>query len=192
MTMNVLEELVQKVKLLVGRCVITASGYDADDLKVDAELLANEKRCKLEFLQQYGFISRPVGDVSGVALFVGGRRANGVVVACNGEEKVLRKKLEPGEVCMLSPHGQQIFLKNDGSVSIVSGNGVIEMDGKLVVSKGVDVGGGLRVKEGVAADGVVSSGLDVIAFKDKPNKVGLSTHIHLTPVGNSSPPTSGT
>jgi phage baseplate assembly protein V len=189
--MNIIEELINKIRLMVGRCVITACSYDSNDLKVDVELLAGEKRRKLDFLQQYGLISRPVGDVSGLALFVGGKRANGVVVACNAEEKKMKKELEPGEVCLLSPHGQQIFLKKDGSVSIVSGNGKIEMDGKLIVSEGVEIGGGLRVKESIAADGAVSSGLDVIAFKDKPNKVGLSTHIHLTPAGNSSPPTPG-
>ena len=177
--MNIIEELINKMRLIVGRCVIIASGYDSNELKVDVELLAGEKRRKLDFLQQYGLISRPMGDVSGLALFVGGNRANGVVAACNGEESAMQKKLEPGEVCLLSPHGQQIYLKKDGSVSIVSGNGEIEVDGKLIVTEGIEAGG------------EVSSKMDVIAFKNKPNKVGLSTHIHVTPSGNSSPPTPG-
>jgi phage gp45-like len=177
--MNIIDELIHKMRLIVGRCIIIASGYDSNDLKVDVELLAGEKRRKLDFLQQYGLISRPIGDVSGLALFVGGNRANGVVVACNGEEAAMQKKLEPGEVCLLSPCGQQIYLKKDGSVSIVSGNGEIKVDGKLIVTEGIEAGG------------EVSSKMDVIAFKNMPNKVGLSTHIHVTPAGNSSPPTPG-
>ena len=177
--MNIVEELINKMRLIVGRCVIAASDYCSNELKVDVELLAGEKRRKLDFLQQYGLISRPMGDVSGLALFVGGNRANGVVVACNGEESAMQKKLGPGEVCLLSPHGQQIYLKKDGSVSIVSGNGEIEVDGKLIVTEGIEAGG------------EVSSKMDVIAFKNKPNKVGLSTHVHVTPAGNSSPPTPG-
>lgn len=190
--MNIISEIVEKLRVMIGRCVITASSYDSDELKVDVELLVGEKRRKLEFMQQYGLISRPMGDVSGVALFVGGKRSNGLVVACNGEEKKMQKRLEPGEVCLLSPHGQQIFLKKDGSVSIVSGNGKIEMDGKLHVTKGMDVDGGLHVADAIKAGGEISSGMDVIAFKDMPNKVGLSTHVHVTPAGNSSPPTPGT
>lgn len=178
--MNILEDLVQKLRLIVGRCIITASNYDANELKVDVNLLAGEKRRALEFLQQYGFVSRPMGDVSGVALFVGGNRANGVVVACNGEEKAMQKKLEPGEVCVLSPYGQQIYLKKDGSVSIVSANGVVDVDGELHVTKGIK------------SDGGVTAAGDVVAFDMKPNMVNLSTHIHVTPAGNSSPPTPGT
>ena len=178
--MNIIEEIINKIRLIVGLCSVKSTSYDSNELKADVELLPGERRRKLDFLQQYGLISRPVGDVSGLALFVGGNRANGVVVACNGEEKTMQKKLEPGEVCLLSPYGQHVFLKKDGSVSIVSGNGKIELDGKLHVTKGIE------------ADGEILSGGDVVAFDKLPNRVGLSTHIHVTPVGNSLPPTPGT
>lgn len=178
--MNFIEEIINKIRLIVGLCSVKSTDYDSNELKADVELLPGERRRKLDFLQQYGLISRPVGDVSGLALFVGGNRANGVVVACNGEEKAMQKKLEPGEVCLISPYGQQVFFKKDGSVSIVSGNGEIELDGKL------------HVTEGIEADGEILSGGDVTAFNKSPKRVGLSTHIHVTPSGNSSPPTPGT
>lgn len=182
---QMLENLMNRVRLMVGRCIIVATKYESGDLNVDVELTAGEKRRNLEFLQQYGLISRPVGDVSGLALFVGGNRANGVVVACNGDESAMKKKLEPGEVCLVSPHGQQVYLKKDGSIALVSGNGIVTVDGKLQVSQDIVSGGAVQAK------------MDVVAFNGLPNRVGLSTHIHPiavgpSGVGPSNPPTPGT
>lgn len=170
---KILESLRDKLRLVVGRCVIIASRYGDDGLNVDVELTPREKRRNVEFLQQYGFISRPKGAVSAVALFPDGNRSNGLVIACDGDGEGVSKNLEEGEVCMISPYGQQIYFQKDGSISIVSGNGVVNLDGELNVTKGVNSGG------------------NVVAFNNSPNKVTLANHVHVTPSGNSSPPTPG-
>ena len=56
----------------------------------------------------------------------------------------------------------------------MSGNGVVNLDGELNVTKGVNSGG------------------NVVAFNNLPNKVTLANHVHATPSDNSSPPTPGT
>lgn len=165
--MNMIQSLIERVRLIVGRCVIVASRYDSGNHVVDAELTAGEKRRGLDFVQQFGLVSRPKGKVSGVALFVGGNRANGVVVACNGEESALRKSLKEGEVCLVAPFGQQVFLKEDGSILLKSAKGIVNVDGEMHVTQ------------------------DVIVFDKKPNQVRVSTHIHGTGVGPSSPPQPG-
>jgi len=89
---SLIEPLMAKLRLMVGRCVISASRYKNGELLADIELVAGERRRNVEFLQQFGFSSRPKGDVEGVALFVGGSRDNGVVIATRGE---CSKKTDP-------------------------------------------------------------------------------------------------
>lgn len=165
--MAAIQSLIERVRLVVGRCVIFASRYDSGNIIVDAELTAGEKRRGLDFMQQFGLVSRPKGKVSGVALFVGGNRGNGVVVACNGEESAIRKNLKEGEVCLVAPFGQQVYLKEDGSILFKSANGIVDVDGEMHVTE------------------------DVVVFSKKPNQVRVSTHIHGTGVGPSSPPQPG-
>lgn len=162
-----IQSLIERVRLIVGRCVIVASRYDSGAHVADVELTAGEKRRGLDFVQQFGLVSRPKGEVSGVALFVGGNRANGVVVACNGEESALRKSLKEGEVCLVAPFGQQVFLKDDGSILLKSANGIVDVDGEMHVTK------------------------DLVVFDKMPNQVRISTHIHGSGAGPTSPPKPG-
>ena len=113
---SLFEPLAKRVALMVGRCVILASKYKDGELLTDIELVAGEKRRGVEFLQQFGFSSRPKGDVEGVALFVGGSRDNGVVIATRGE----CPDLEEGEVRVHSPFGTSMTLKKDGSIEFVT------------------------------------------------------------------------
>lgn len=113
---SLLESIAKRIALMVGRCVILASKYKDGELLADIELVAGEKRRGVEFLQQFGFSSRPKGDVEGVALFVGGSRDNGVVIATSGE----RPDLEEGEVCVHSPFGTGMTLKKDGSIEFMT------------------------------------------------------------------------
>ena len=96
--------------------MISASRYKNGELLADIELVAGERRRNVEFLQQFGFSSRPKGDVEGIALFVGGSRDNGAVIATRGE----CPDLEEGEVRVHSPFGTSMTLKKDGSIEFVT------------------------------------------------------------------------
>lgn len=158
----ILEPILAKLRLMVGRCVILASKYKDGELLADIELVAGEKRRGVEFLQQFGFSSRPKGDVEGIALFVGGSRDNGVVIATRGECPDLKE----GEVRVHSPFGSSITLKNDGTVELVTNSKKFRFVGDI------------------EATGNVKAMCDA-AF------VTLAGHIHPTGVGPSSKPTPG-
>ena len=159
---TILDPILAKIRLMVGRCVILASKYKDGELLADIELLAGEKRRGVEFLQQFGFSSRPKGDVEGIALFVGGSRDNGVVIATRGECPDLKE----GEVRVHSPFGSSITLKDDGTVELVTNSKKFRFVGDI------------------EATGNVKAMCDA-AF------VTLAGHIHPTGVGPSSKPTPG-
>ena len=157
-----LDTILAKIRLMVGRCVILASKYKDGELLADIELVAGEKRRGVEFLQQFGFSSRPKGDVEGIALFVGGSRDNGVVISTRGECPDLKE----GEVRVHSPFGSSITLKDDGTVELVTNSKKFRFVGDI------------------EATGDVKAMCDA-AF------VTLAGHIHPTGVGPSSKPTPG-
>lgn len=133
-----IEPLRKRIGLIVGRCVVLASKYKDGDILADIELVAGEKRRSVEFLQQFGFSSRPKGYVEGVALFVGGSRDNGVVISTKGDFP----ELSEGEVMVHSPFGQKILLKSDGSVNITNKNGgsvVMASGGKVTINNHLEV-----------------------------------------------------
>ena len=135
---GVIESIKSRICLMVGRCAVVATKFADKELSADIELTAREKRRGVEYMQQFGFSSRPKGDVERVALFIGGSRDYGVVVATRGDFPDLKE----GEVMMHSPYGQKVLLKNDGSVNITNKNG-----GSIVMASGgkVTVNGHLEV-----------------------------------------------
>lgn len=164
------DKIISRIKLIVGQCVIQACKYRDGEMVADVELLAGEKRRGIEVMQQFGFSSRPKGDVDGIALFVGGSRNNGVIIAMRGE----CPKLKEGEVMVHSPFGSSVYLKEDGSIEMNSvgdivanpGNGA----GKLIVN------------------GSVEASLDVKA-NAKLAPVSLALHTHTSAAGPTNAPT---
>lgn len=175
---NVLEPILSRLRLIVGRCTVIASKYVSGELEADVELIAGEKRRGVEFVQQYGFSSRPKGEVDGIALFIGGSRENGVVVATHSD---FPEKLEEGEVAVHSPFGQYIWLKKDGSIVAKPTNGK-----SFLVEGALDVRGHVFATDEVAAKCVDAAGTFVNAAA-----YNLSTHKHGSAMGPTTPPIPG-
>ena len=159
---RVLNAIKSRIRLMVGKCLITACKDNAATIS----LLLGESREDVEFYQQYGFSSRPVGSVGGVALFIGGSRDNGVLVASRGDDADMKMSLEPGEVAVHSKFGTAIVLKKDGSVLIKTNGKKTRIEGDL------DVTGDVKA----ICDGVF---------------VTLSGHIHGSGTGPTTKPTPG-
>lgn len=175
---NVLEPILSRLRLIVGRCTVIASKYVSGELETDVELVAGEKRRGVEFVQQYGFSSRPKGEVDGIALFIGGSRENGIVVATHSD---FPEKLEEGEVAVHSPYGQYIWLKKDGSIVAKPTNGK-----SFLVEGALDVRGHVFATDEVAAKCVDAAGTFVNAAA-----YNLSTHKHGSAMGPTTPPIPG-
>lgn len=171
---RLLNPIKSRIRLMISRAVISA----CKDGKVDIGLLAGESREDVDFLQQYGFSSRPVGKVSGVALFIGGSRDNGVVVASRGDDKDMNVDLEEGEVAVHSPFGSKIILKKDGSVLVEP------KPGKPTLVKS-----DLHVVGNVWAVGDFAANSIYIGETMNEGMIHLTRHTHASAVGPTAPTT---
>ena len=170
------EKIMSRVRLIVGYCTVNDSKNSDDGMTVDAEFVAGEKRTDLDFFQQYGFSSCPKGSVDGVALFIGGSRENGVVIATRGG----KQELEEGEVVVYSAFGSSIKLKKDGSIALSPASG------KNVVTEADLLCKGKLLATGDVFAGVTDTGETIVTA----GGVSLQMHMHPTAApGSPSAPT---
>jgi len=131
MITKALEPIKRRVLLTVGRAVITLVN---DSLKLQTNqvsLLAGELR-DLERFQEYGFTSVPLPGAEAIAVFVGGNRENGAVIAtCDRNTRL--KDLNPGEVALYDYLGNFIKLKAGGEINVKSTTKVVVESGKAEV-----------------------------------------------------------
>lgn len=88
---------------------------------VQMQLSQSEVRDKTPRLAEYGFSSHPPVGADAVAVFLGGDRTNGFVIACNHQQYRVRG-LASGEVCVSDDKGQSVLLSAAGIV--VNGGGL--------------------------------------------------------------------
>lgn len=156
----------RRVMLLVGRAIVRLSN-DAGGLQTcQLGLLAHETREGVERLQEYGFTSRPHDGAEAVAVFVGGNRDHGLVIAIDDRRYRLRE-LEQGEVALYDDLGQVVRLRRDGSVHVQASAQVV-LEAPLV-----HVAGALTVSGGVTALAASPSEVSLGAFRDVFNE-----HVH--------------
>jgi phage baseplate assembly protein V len=79
-------------------------------------MLANETKSNIERIQEYGFSSHPLPGSQAVAVFIGGSRDHGVIVAT--DDSRYRIALQPGEAAIYSHEGHTIKLKNGGIIEL--------------------------------------------------------------------------
>lgn len=104
---------------MVSRAVVQLvdDGLKLQGLQVT--MLDGETRDQLERFQQYGFTSVPLPGAEGIALFMGGRRDHGVVIAVE-DRRYRLKGLAPGEVALYHKDGAYVLMKADGSIEVKS------------------------------------------------------------------------
>lgn len=171
---EMLEPIRARIRLLIGRAVIAASKNADGKIMLDLELLAGEKRRSIEQMQQFAFSSRPKGDVSAVALFIGGSRDNGIVIASRGDgPEMTDYELKEGESMMHSPFGQKILFMSDGNIEMKAAAGK-----KIFIKSEVEISENLVVQKEVTSM--------------KTGSVTLSGHNHDSGAGNTTPPIPGT
>jgi phage baseplate assembly protein V len=90
---------------------------------VQMQLSQSETRDKTPRVAEYGFSSNPPDGTDAVAVFLGGDRTNGVVIAC-GHQQYRMRGLASGEVCVSDNKGQSVYLSASGIVVNGGGNPV--------------------------------------------------------------------
>jgi len=109
------EDLRSKVRLMVGRAILLAIGDAGAIQTAQAALLADETHDDMERVQEYGFTSVPLPGAEAVAVFPGGNRDHGLIIAVEDRRYRLRG-LAGGEVALYDDQGQKVHLTRDGIV----------------------------------------------------------------------------
>lgn len=105
----------RRIMLSIGRAVLNAVYDDAPTQLVQVSMLSGEVRDKMERMAEYGFTSVPLSGAQGVAVFVGGDRGHGVVIATS-DPRSRMKGLQPGEVAIYDDQGQSVHITRAGIV----------------------------------------------------------------------------
>lgn len=148
---------------IIKKCADATKG-----LKIfSAEGRVDETLEDRDLFQSRGFSSIPKEGDSVLILERGGLK---IAIATETDD---RPQLEPGEAAIYSSKDSYLKMKADGTIEIVSKNKKITFDGDLEVS------GKIEAEKEISANA-------------KTAPVNLSTHVHPTAVGPTSPPTPGT
>lgn len=115
---------------LVSRAVLRR----VDDSKrmqlVQLMALEGETRADIERVQQYGFTSVPKEGAEAVAVFPGGDRSLGFVIATD-DRRYRLTGLQAGEVAIYSETGSKLVLKTNGDVELTPASGVVKVVGDV-------------------------------------------------------------
>jgi len=102
---------------MLARCTLVLSKASAKIQRLQVRLLAGETKDNIEMLEQYGFTSIPMAGASGLALFMGGDRSSGVVLAV-GDKRYRLTDLNPGEVAIYNHEGAKVVIKEGRIVEV--------------------------------------------------------------------------
>ncbi|MDP3715186.1 MAG: phage baseplate assembly protein V [Burkholderiales bacterium] len=114
---KLLGPMARRMRLAVGRAVVTLVN-DALKLQgVQVALLADEVRDNVERFQQYGLTSHPHPGAEAIVVSVGGNR-NHPVVICVDDRRYRLKSLAPGEVALYSDEGDWVWFKRGRTIEV--------------------------------------------------------------------------
>lgn len=174
---RLIDPLKRRVYLMVGRGRINGTTDSTGLQRVKLEMLAGEVRDLMERLQQYGFTSRPLDGAEGLAVFHGGNREHGLMIACD-DRRYRIKNLEKGEVAIYTDEGDKIHLKRNGLIDVVAATKVkataptvevvastkVILDSPLTELSGdLQVDGSIHSDGGIEADGAIDAGANITA-----------------------------
>lgn len=110
--------LIRRVRLMVGRGVLSLVNDDLKMQGVQVQLLAGEVR-DLERFQDYGFTSVPHGGAEVAAVFIDGNRDHGIAVRID-DRRYRLKGLQSGEVAIYTDEGDKIVMKRGGVIEVTA------------------------------------------------------------------------
>ncbi|MGD9664377.1 MAG: phage baseplate assembly protein V [Novosphingobium sp.] len=163
---RMVEPIQRRVMMAIGRAVLNAV-YDGSKAQlVQASMLGDEVRDKMERMAEYGFTSNPKPGAQGVAVFVGGERGHGVMIAtCDYTCRL--PNLASGEVALYTDEGDKIVLKRGKLIEITTDT--------LVVKAGTKVRFETPLVEGTG-DIIDNAGSNARTMKGMRDRYNVHTH----------------
>lgn len=132
-----IERLYRRLLMAFGRAVIAAIADEAGALQLlQIQLGKDEIRDNTPRFAEYGFTSSPKPGARAIAVFMGGDRSNGAVIAT--DDPRYRIVLENGECSLYDDLGQVVHLTRSGIVMnspldvTVEAGGTLRLAGKVV------------------------------------------------------------
>ena len=110
--------LARRVHLMVARGVLALVNDVTKMQDVQVKLLSGETR-DMERFQNYGFTSQPHPGAEVAAVFVGGNRDHGLVLAID-DRRYRHKDLLTGEVAIYTAEGDSVVMKNGRIIEITT------------------------------------------------------------------------
>lgn len=120
--------MLRRLRLAVGRAVVTLVNDGLKLQGVQVALLADEVRDSVERFQNYGLTSHPHAGAEAIVVSVGGNR-NHPVVICVDDRRYRLKSLAPGEVALYSDEGDWVWFKRGRTIEINTVNLVVKASG---------------------------------------------------------------
>lgn len=122
--------ILNRLANLISRVVLSRVDDSKKMQLVQLTALDSETRENVERVQNYGFTSVPKPGAEGVAVFVGGYRDHGLVVAVD-DRRYRPTGLQAGEVAVYADSGSRVLLKANGDVEITPGSGLVKVTGDV-------------------------------------------------------------
>lgn len=129
--------LARRVNLMVARGVLSLVNDTAKMQGVQVKLLSGEVR-DMERFQNYGFTSQPHAGAEVAAVFIGGNRDHGLVLAVD-DRRYRVKALAAGEVALFDDLGHTVTLTRAGIVISGGSHPITIVNCPQVIVTGGDV-----------------------------------------------------
>ncbi|MDE1901526.1 MAG: phage baseplate assembly protein [Alphaproteobacteria bacterium] len=113
--MNMIDRLMARIWMTVGRGRVQYVNDAAGVQIVQLQMGSNETVDGMPRVQEYGFTSKPKPGAHAIAIFIGGDRSNGAVIATNDLDARLTG-LQDGEVAIYDDLGQKVHLTRTGII----------------------------------------------------------------------------
>ncbi len=158
-----LRPLRQRILSIVSRAILESVKDSGGIQMVKVSLLEGETREGLERVQNFGFTSNPPEGAEAVAVFAGGNREVGFIIACDHRQYRF-KPLASGESALYTDDGTVIHLKKGGIIEVKAATKVeidapeLELTGNLTVSGNVDAQGSVSAQTGLSTPADVAFG----------------------------------
>lgn len=116
--------ILNRLANLISRVVLSRVDDSKKMQTVQLTVLDGETRESVERVQNYGFTSVPKPGAEGVAVFVGGYRDHGLVVAMD-DRRYRLTGLQAGEVAVYTDQGDKVVIERGGTIRITASTKVV-------------------------------------------------------------------